>query len=310
MPIYLHEKDAVEFADMASVIAALRGALAAQAGGKAVNVPRRRLKFGNRRLNLMAGGGNEPGNRFVVKCYGSSSHHMLLYGAEAGLLAIMEAGALGAIRTGAATAVATQAMARPGAGRVGVIGAGAQARTQILALHAIGSLREVAVFARDRVKRALFCKEIESELGVPVHAAARAEDAVAGADIVVTATTSATPVLMHEWLSAGAHVNAMGANAATRRELDPQIVLQASLIVTDDVAQAQLEAAEFIDLAAAGRFDWERIVPLHQMVAAPPRERAADAVTLFKSLGIGLEDLAIAALVYERALASGRCKPL
>jgi alanine dehydrogenase len=310
MPIYLNEKDAAEFADMPSVIAVLRTALAAQASGKAINVPRRRLEFGNRRLNLMAGGGKEPGNRFVVKCYGSSSHHMLLYGAEAGLLAIMEAGALGAIRTGAASAVATQAMARPSAERVGVIGAGRQARTQILALHAIGSLSEVAVFARDRLKRQAFCRQIQSELSVPVREAAGAEDAVAGADIVVTATTSATPVLMHGWLSAGAHVNAMGANAATRRELDPQIVLRASLIVTDDLAQAQLEAAEFIDLAGAGALAWERIVPLHRMLAAPPRERAADAITLFKSLGIGLEDLAIAALVYDRALASGRFKPL
>jgi alanine dehydrogenase len=133
---------------------------------------------------------------------------------------------------------------------------------------------------------------------------------VAGADIVVTATTSATPVLMHGWLSPGAHVNAMGANAATRRELDPQIVLRASLVVTDDVAQAKLEAAEFIDLAIAGRLDWAHVVPLHQMVAAPPRQRDPDAITLFKSLGIGLEDLAIASLVYDRAMASGRFKPL
>jgi alanine dehydrogenase len=309
MPIYLNENDAVAFADMPSVVAVLRSAFAAQAGGKAINIPRRRLEFGDRRLNLMAGGGNEPGNRFVVKCYGSSSHHMLLYSADAGLLAIMEAGGLGAIRTGAATAVATEVMARPMAGRVGLIGAGRQARTQILALQAIGCLSEVAVFARDRLKRKVFCRQLQSEVGAPVRDAASAEDAVAGADIVVTATTSATPVLMHDWLSPGAHINAMGANSATRRELDPQIVLRASLIATDDVAQAQLEAAEFIDLAIADRLDWERIVPLHRLVAAP-RERDPDAITLFKSLGIGLEDLAIASLVYDRAAATGRFKPL
>jgi alanine dehydrogenase len=309
MPIYLKEEDAVEFADMPSVIAVLRSAFAAQAGGKAINIPRRRLEFGNRRLNVMAGGG-EAAQRYAVKCYGSSSHHMLLYSGDSGLLAIMEAGGLGAIRTGAASAVATEIMARPSAGRVGLIGAGRQARTQVLALQAIGCLSELAVFARDRLKRNEFCKQAQSELGVPVREAASAEDAVAGADIVVTATTSATPVLMHGWLSPGTHVNAMGANAATRRELDPEIVLRASLIVTDDLAQAKLEAAEFIDLAAAGRLDWERIVPLHRMVAAPARERDPGAITLFKSLGMGLEDLAIASLVYDRAVASGRCKPL
>jgi len=310
MPIYLKEADAVEFADMRSVITVLRSAFAAQANGKAVNIPRRRLEFGNRRLNLMAGGGDEFGSRCVVKCYGSSAHHMLLYSAEAGLLAIMEAGGLGAIRTGAASAVATEVMARPGAGRIGLIGAGRQARTQILALCAIGSVTEVAVFARDRLKRKVFGRGLQSEIGLPVKEAASAEEAVRGADIVVTATTSETPVLMSSWLAPGAHVNAMGANSASRRELDPEIVRRAALIVTDDVAQAKLEAAELIDLAQIGRLDWENVVPLHRIAGLPAAERDPNAITLFKSLGVGLEDLAIASLVYDRAMATGRFKPL
>jgi ornithine cyclodeaminase/alanine dehydrogenase-like protein (mu-crystallin family) len=102
----------------------------------------------------------------------------------------------------------------------------------------------------------------------------------------------------------------MGANAPSRRELDPQIVLRAALVVTDDVAQAKTEAAEFIDLAAAGQLDWNRIVPLHRVVAAPASPRDPARITLFKSLGVGLEDLAIASLLYDRAMASGRIKPL
>ena len=118
------------------------------------------------------------------------------------------------------------------------------------------------------------------------------------------------PVVMCEWLKPGTHINAMGANAPSRRELDPQIVLQASLLVTDDVAQAKTEAAEFIDLAAAGRLDWNDLVPLHRIVAAPDFRRDRHGITLFKSLGIGLEDLAIASLLYDRAVASGRFQPL
>jgi len=309
MPIYLKEQDTAEFADMPSTVAALRAAFAAQARGAAVNIPRTRLELGSRRLNLMAGGGSAP-DRYALKAYGSSTYHLLLYSAETGLLAIMEAGGLGAIRTGAASAVATAAIARPGAGRVGLIGAGRQARTQVQALQAIGAVTEVAVFARDREKQRAFCERLKSELELPVHAAGSAEEAVAGADIVVTATTSAKPVVMSGWLAPGTHVNAMGANSAARRELDPDIVLRASLIVTDDIEQAKLEAAEFIDLARAGRFDWGRLMPLHQIVgsSAPPRD--PDAITLFKSLGVGLEDLAIASLVYDRAAASGRFKPL
>jgi len=309
MPIYLKEQDAVAFADMPSVVAVVRGAFAAQARGAALNIPRRRLEFGKGRLNFMAGGG-EAGNRWVVKCYGSSAHHILLYSADAGLLAILEAGGLGAIRTGAASAVATEVMARRDAGKIGVIGGGRQARTQILALRAIGIVTEVTVFARDRLKRKLFAHELHTEIGLPVRDAASPEEAVRGADIVVTATTSETPVLMNGWLAPGAHVNAMGANSATRREIDPEIVLRASLIVTDDIVQARQEAAELIDLAQAGRLDWEKIVPLHKLAGLPALPRDPDAITLYKSLGIGIEDLAIASLVYDRAMASGRFKPL
>lgn len=309
MPIYLSEQHAAEFVDMRSALAVVRAAFEAQARGEAVNIPRTRLEFGARRLNLMAGGGRAP-DRYAVKSYGSSSYHILLYSADQGLLAIMEANLLGQIRTGAASAIAAQAMARPQAGKVGIIGAGRQARTQIEALQCAGCAAEVAVFARDRAKQIAFCGRLAAELALPVRAAASAAEAVAGADIVVTATNSSTPVVMNEWLAPGTHVNAMGANAPSRRELDPQIVLRAALRVTDDVEQAKTEAAEFIDLARVGALDWNDVIPLHRVIGAPRLRRDHDAVTLFKSLGVGLEDLAIGSLLYDRAAASGRINPL
>lgn len=309
MPIYLDEQQVSELVDMRSTVTAVREAFVAQAQGEAVNIPRTRLAFGKRRLNLMAGGG-PGGERYAIKSYGSSAYHILLYSAEHGLLAIMEANLLGQMRTGAASAVASEVMARPDAGKVGLIGAGRQAHTQVLALHAVGRAKEVAVFARNRDQREAFCARLAAELGVPVRAAATAKEAVKSADIVVTATNSSTPVLMNEWLAPGAHVNAMGANAANRRELDPQIVMRAATIATDDVEQAKAEAAEFIDLAAEGWLDWEQVVPLHRIVGAGDLHRERDAITVFKSLGVGLEDLAIASLVYDRAMASGRFKPL
>ena len=133
---------------------------------------------------------------------------------------------------------------------------------------------------------------------------------MAGADIVVTATGSAEPVLKQAWLAPGTHVNAMGANAANRREVDADCVLKASLVVTDHIEQAKMEAAEFIDLAKTGLFDWRRIKPLHQIVTGPRIAHDAKAHTLFKSLGVGLEDVAAAAIIYDRAMASGRFKPL
>jgi ornithine cyclodeaminase/alanine dehydrogenase-like protein (mu-crystallin family) len=235
---------------------------------------------------------------------------VLFYEEGKGLLAIIEANALGQIRTGAASAVASEKMAKAGAGKVGLIGAGKQARTQVLALQAVGMLSALKVAGRDRARLEAFCERLAKETGLPVRAAASAEEAVADADIVVAATGSAEPVLKQAWLAPGAHVNAMGANAANRREVDADCVLKASLVVTDHIEQAKAEAAEFIDLAKAGRFDWSAVKPLHQIVTGPRIAHDGKAHTLFKSLGVGLEDVAAASIVYDRAIASGRYKPL
>lgn len=309
MPLYLKEADVAEFLDMRSCVDALRSAFMAEAAGRANIVPRRRWPFGGVRLNVM-GGGDATSKRFAVKSYGGGPFHVLLYAEGQGLLAVIEANVLGQVRTGAASAVASEKMARGDARKVALVGTGRQARTQALALRAIGRLDELAVAARDRAKLERFCAALAGELGAPVRAAASVEAAVDGADIVVTATGSAAPVLRQSWLAAGAHINAIGANAANRRELDDDCVQKASLVVTDSVEQAKLEAGEFIDLAKAGRFDWTTVKPLHEIVAGPSVARPPSAITLFKSLGVGLEDVAAASLVYDRAVASGRYKPL
>jgi len=309
VPIYLNENDVAELLDMPTAIMALREAFAARARGEGNIVPRTRWEFGDRRLNVM-GGGLATQRRFALKSYGSSAYHVLLYSQKDGLLAVVEANVLGQIRTGAASAVASEKMAKPNARKVALIGTGRQARTQALALGAAGRLQELAVFARSRDKLEAFCAALAKELHAPVTAAASAEAAVADADIVTTATNSATPVLMASWLKPGTHVNGIGANAANRRELDGEIVLKASLVVTDDIPQAKTEAAEFIDLAKSGRFDWARVKPLHEILAAPSVPRDPNAITLFKSLGVGLEDVAVASIIYDRAVASGRFKPL
>jgi ornithine cyclodeaminase/alanine dehydrogenase-like protein (mu-crystallin family) len=309
MPIYLNEKEVAEFLDMPTAIKALRDAFAARARDEGNIIPRARWAFGERRLNVM-GGGLAVERRFALKSYWSGAFHVLLYSEQDGLLAIMEANILGQIRTGAASAVASEKMARSNSRKVALIGTGRQARTQALALSSAGLLSELAVYARARDKLEAFCARLGVELNAPVTAARSGEEAVADADIVTTATNSATPVLMASWLKPGTHVNGIGANAANRRELDPEIVLKASLVVTDDIPQAQVEAAEFIDLVKAGRLDWSTVRPLHEIVSAGSVPREASAITLFKSLGVGLEDVAVASIIYDRAVASGRFKPL
>ena len=310
MPIYINENDVTEFLDMPSAVAALRDAFSARAREEANIVPRTRWAFEDRRLNVM-GGGIATQHRYALKAYGSSAFHVLLYSMR-GLLAIIEANVLGQIRTGAATGVATELMARPEGKRVALLGTGRQARAQALALSAVGMLSQLFVFARTRDKLEAFCAKLVHELAAPVSVSAllSAEAAVANADIVVAATNSATPVVMNSWVRPGTHVVGMGANAANRREIDAEIVLRASLGVTDDIHQAKLEAGEFIDLAKAGRLDWSTVKPLHEIIAGPHLARDPAAITVFKSLGVGLEDVAVASVVYDRAIASGRFKPL
>src|SRR5262245_59250738 len=203
---------------MPTAITALREAFAARARGEGNIVARTRWEFGDRRLNVM-GGGLTTQRLFALKSYGSSTYHVLLYSQQDGLVAVIEANVLGQIRTGAASAVASEKMAKPDACKVALIGTGRQARTQALALGSAGLLQELAVFARDRDKLEAFCARLGPELNAPVTAARTAEEAVADADIVTTATNSATPVVMASWLKPGPHVNGVGANAANRREL-------------------------------------------------------------------------------------------
>jgi ornithine cyclodeaminase/alanine dehydrogenase-like protein (mu-crystallin family) len=223
---------------MTTAIQALRDAFAARARNEGNVIPRTRWEFGERRLNVM-GGGLATQRRFALKSYGSSAFHVLLYSEQDGLLAVIEANVLGQIRTGAASAVASEKMARPGASKVALIGTGRQARTQALALSSAGLLKEIVVYGRKRDKLESFCAKLGPEVNAPAHPARSAEEAVADADIVTAATNSATPVVMASWLKPDAHVNGIGANAANRREIDPEIVLKASLVVTDDIPQGQ-----------------------------------------------------------------------
>lgn len=297
------EKDVEALATMPDIIGVLVDAFRARAAGKILNVPRQRADFWGARLNMMAAGSADL-NRYVIKAYGNSGHHILLFEKGKGLLALIEASMLGRLRTGAASGVATERLARPDASRLGLIGAGRQAFTQAMAISCARDLTEIRVYSRTTEKLANFCSELERRLKVPVNPSASGEEAVRDADIVVAATTSKTPVVMSDWICPGTHVNGIGANAADRRELEGKIFERASIIVVDEPEQARIEAGELIDLTAAGKLQWSDLIPIHELVANPPRTRDPEAITVFKSLGMALEDLAAASLIYDRYVAN------
>jgi alanine dehydrogenase len=222
------------------------------------------------------------------------------------LLAIIEADLFGQLRTGAASGLATKLLANPTSRTLAIIGTGKQARSQALAVCAVRPITQVRVFSRSYERRMDFARALEAELKIETRPNDTAEACVEGADIVVTITKSAEPVYRSEWLADGVHVNAAGANSATRRELDPTTVLRAAVRATDDRKQAREEAAEFRDLVSAGRLSWDDVQELGDLVTGKvPGRTSLSAITLFKSLGIGLEDVAFAELIYRRALEAG-----
>jgi alanine dehydrogenase len=301
-PLYLTEADVQRLVNVKDAIATLELLFETWPDAATVNLPRQRARIGKGNFNLM-GAAWGTGEIFGLKAYGGGRFHVVLYSSRDGSLkAMIEADHLGRMRTGAASGLATKLLANPEARILGVIGAGRQALTQVAAVCAVRKIEAVRVFARTAEHRETFAKQIERSLRVTARPATSAEAAIGDADVVITITQSAEPVLRANWLKSGVHVNAAGANAAERREIDAETVLRATVRATDHLAQARVEAGEYRDLVASGRLKWQDVVELGDILTekAPGRRGPAD-ITLFKSLGIALEDIAFADLIVRRA---------
>jgi alanine dehydrogenase len=162
----------------------------------------------------------------------------------------------------------------------------------------------VRVFSRNAERRAQFANEMEDLLEIPVNPVDSAEVAVHNADIIVTATTAHKAVVEDAWIAPGTHINAIGANFPQKRELDDAAISRASRIAVDFVEQAKTEAGDLIQAFATNPARWNSVVELSQIIAGqiPGRENETE-VTLFKSSGIAIWDIAVAAKVYELAVA-------
>jgi ornithine cyclodeaminase/alanine dehydrogenase len=218
----------------------------------------------------------------------------------------MQADYLGQMRTGAASGIATRLMARPDAAEVGVFGSGKQARTQLLAVCAVRRVRRASVYSPNEERRAAFAREMSERCQVEVVPVSRPEQAAEGKDVIVTATTSREPVLHGQWVAQGAHVNAVGSNFLGKAEIDVALVRRCADVVVDSKDQARLEAGDFSQAFEDGSLHWSNVRELGQVLVGrfPVRKHGED-VTLFKSLGIAVEDVAVAARVYARAQAEG-----
>ncbi len=304
--LLISEREVRDLLSMRECISQMRAAFMSLGRNEAINQPRRRLILPTGSvLHQMAA---SYGRYFGTKIYSANVRHgahflFLLYdAATAAPLSIMEANALGQIRTGAASGLATDLLAPPDASTFAIIGSGYQARSQAEAVCAVRPVREIRVWSRTGEHRRKFAEEASRSLGIEVVSVDSAQQAVEGAQILTTATWSKEPVVEAAWVSPGCHVNAVGANMANRRELPANLVTRANPIVVDAIDQARIESGDL--LMALSDEDWKsKVVSLAQAVSPGWTRPAPGDITLFKSNGLAVEDVAAAALVYEKAKA-------
>ena len=228
---------------------------------------------------------------------------VLLFEADTGRLsAMMDGAAITAIRTAAVSGVATDLLARPDSVELAILGAGVQARTHIDAIAAVRPLRRVRIWSRNPDRAAALALEQRSRFNFPIEAEAMADAAVRGADIVATVTASAEPILQRGWLKEGVHINAVGSSIPTSREIDTPTMAAARLFV-DRRESALAEAGDLLIpmLEGAVRNDHVQAELGEVLTGKNPGRRSPRELTLFKSLGLAVEDVASAAYVVRRA---------
>jgi alanine dehydrogenase len=288
MTLFITDAEVAARLDAGTAVQAMRDALLAAHQGRLVAPPRVSAPLVGGRLVLTAG--QLTGQWYGFRSYDTLGHPeaeqvVALHDAGTGRLKVLAVGEeIGSRRTGALGGVAVDALARPDAGTVGVIGAGGQAWTQIWAIAAVRRLREVTVFCRTAAGREKFAARVRAELGIPARAVSSGPEAVRDRDVVVLATTSPTPVISAADLRPGSHVNSVGHKQLGRAEFGPDLLDRADLLVTDSPAQAGAYDPPMLAATApyAGRLGGLGAV----LAGTLPGRTGADQVTMFCSVGL------------------------
>jgi len=311
MPVLmLTEADVRQLLTMDIALEAVEEGLRRLALDEAVNIPRSRAQTDHAMLHTLSAAVKGLGfmgyKAYSTSRKGAQFHVGLFDGKTGALLALMQADYLGQMRTGAASGVATQYMARPDAAEVGLFGSGKQARTQLQAVCKVRKIRRVQVYSLNEERRQRFAQEMREVCQCEVEPVPRPEMAAEDKDIIITATSSREPVLNGHWIAEGTHLNVVGSNFLGKAEVDAVAVRRCEALVVDSKDQARLEAGDFAQALEEGSIHWADIHELGQVIVGRYTGRAhPQDVTMFKSLGIAIEDVAVAGRVYQAAQAAG-----
>jgi alanine dehydrogenase len=308
--LLLTEEDVRQLLTMEMALEAVEEALRSLALDEAQNIPRARCQTDHTMLHVMSAAAKTLGvmgyKAYATARKGGHFQVGLFDGKTGAPLALLQADYLGQIRTGAASGVATQYMARPDATEVGLFGSGKQARTQIQAVCKVRHIRRIQVYSPNEERRRQFAQEMSEACGCEIEPVPRPEMAAEDKDIVITATTSREPVLNGHWLAEGTHLNVIGSNFLGKAEVDAVAVRRCEIIVVDSKDQARIEAGDFSQALEEGSIHWADVHELGQVIVGRFTGRAhPQDVTMFKSLGIAVEDIAVAARVLARAKEAG-----
>jgi len=309
-PLWISEADVVAMMDIRDAIRALEKGLMAEARGEAKNMVKTHVAWDSSTLHAI--GAVFPNEEFAgTKTWAHTKDGatplLILFDSETGSLkAIIEAFALGQLRTASASGVATGLLATKDADDFAMIGTGKQALTQVAAVLAVRSIKRIRVFGRNPERREHFAARVKEEFDVETLTAGSVAEAVAGASIITVATRATEPIVAAEMIARGAHINAIGAIVPSRAEIARDVLDRCSRIVVDSVPQAQKLSRELLDFfGAADQEGWKRVTSLADLVAVGESRGASDDLTLFKSLGMGISDLALGVNLYRKARAKG-----
>lgn len=320
--LFLTEDDVRELVDMPTAVRVVEEAFRQWAAGKAMNVPRSRAKAPGIVLHSLSASAEYLGTigwKNYTTTRSGARFHVALYSIDTGeMITLIEADLLGRYRTGAASGVATKYLAKQNARSVGQFGTGKQAATQLEAVCCVRKIERAEVFSRDEARRTEFAEAMTARLGIDVVPVADPDTVAAGKDVVNTITSSKTHVFDAKVLASGTHLNVAGSNHHSKSEVDIMSIPATPKIVCDSIAQCRLEAGEFAVTLETGGFDdldkvelWHELIELKDVVAGTVAARTNDEqITLFKSVGLGLEDVALGTEILRRARERNLGRPL
>lgn len=304
--VFLGDRDVTSLLTMADAIDALEQSYRELGKGTAHPLLRTQARWDDGRMQAL--GGYFEGLRcagvkqWTVTAQGAQPTIVLFSADDGRVIAILEASQLGRMRTGATSGLATRYMARADASVLLLVGTGRQALTQVAAVLAVRDIGEVLVAGRDDTKTQAFAAELHQRFSVPAQAVPSVGEGAARADIITVVTNAVEPVLSLDMVGPGAHINAVGAAVPNAAEVDPAVLGAADLLVADSVAQVLADSREVRTAIEAHGVDADDVVALDQLVTGEVTAPAG--LTVFKSLGLGLSDVALAELAWRRAAAA------